>query len=76
MSFKDKHSLETLPATITALAKEITLLEKRLADSALYASDPKAFAAATSRLSTAQAERVVAEERWLELEILREEMGA
>ena len=75
LSFKDKHALDTLPPQIAALEIEIAKLEARLADARLYASDPKAFAAATSRLSAAQAERSTAEERWLELEMLREEMG-
>jgi len=75
LSFKEKHALETLPGQIAALEREIAGLEARLADATLYAADPRAFAAATARLSTAAAERTAAEERWLELEILREEMG-
>ncbi len=73
LSFKDKHALETLPATIATLQKEIAKLEGRLADQKLYSSDPKAFAAASTRLTAAQCERSAAEERWLELEMLREE---
>jgi len=76
LSFKDKHALDTLPAQIAALEEEIAGLEARLADARLYAADPKAFTATSARLSAAQAERSAYEERWLELEMLREEMGA
>ena len=76
LSFKDKHALESLPATIAALQKEITTLERKLADPKLYASNPTTFAATSARLAAAQDERIAAEERWLELEILREELEA
>ena len=75
LSFKDKHALETLPATIAALQKEILTLEKKLADPKLYSSDPKAFATILQRLAAAQSDRTTAEERWLELEMLREELA-
>ena len=75
LSFKEKHALETLPATLAALEKEIAGLERTLHDPKLYAADPRAFEAATKRLGTAQAERAAAEEKWLELEILREDLG-
>ncbi len=75
LSFKDKHALDTLPAAIATLQSEIMTLEKRLADPKLYSADPKTFASISARLTAAQAERAAAEERWLELEILREELG-
>ncbi len=75
LSFNDKHALETLPATITVLEKEIAALHVRLADSAFYARDPKGFAAATAKLEDAQRALGQAEERWLELESLREELA-
>ena len=75
MSFNDKHELETLPARITALEKEIAALHDKLADSNFYARDPKGFAAASAKLEQAQAALAAAEERWLELEALREELA-
>ena len=75
MTFKDKHALETLPAAIAALDGKIAALDAKLADPRLYAADAKAFAEVSAALATAQAERAAAEERWLELEIVREEMG-
>ena len=42
----------------------------------LYTRDPKLFAKATTRLDEVTREIGEAEERWLELEMLREEIGA
>jgi ABC transport system ATP-binding/permease protein len=74
LSFKDKHALETLPKQMAALQDEQKKLAEALADSALYARDPKAFTQKTERLATVAAELSAAEERWLELELLREEI--
>jgi ATP-binding cassette subfamily F protein uup len=74
MTFKDKHALETLPAKIATLDREIAALQKQLADPALYTRDPPGFAARTSLLGKKQAERDAAEEDWLRLELLREEL--
>jgi ATP-binding cassette subfamily F protein uup len=74
LSFKDKHALETLPARMTALEREIHGLREKLADDGFYARDPTAFAAAATKLAALQAELAASEERWLELEILREEI--
>ena len=57
------------------LEAEIAALNAKLHDPALYAKDPAAFAKASERLGAAQAELAAAEERWLELEMLREELG-
>jgi len=74
MSFKDKHALETLPARIAALEQRIATLGTALADPDLYARDPKLFAANGVALQTTQAELAAAEEQWLALEMLREEL--
>ncbi|HSM95516.1 MAG TPA: ATP-binding cassette domain-containing protein [Rhizomicrobium sp.] len=74
MTFRDKHALETLPARMTALEKEIAALHETLADPQLYARDPKTFADVSAKLEKAQAELSASEERWLELEMLREEL--
>ena len=76
LSFKDKHALETLPGKMTALHAEITTLESRLADTELYSRDPKAFEKAMKRHERAKAEITQAEEHWLELEMLKEELEA
>ena len=74
LSFNEKHALETLPAAMDKLHREIAALQNTLSDAGLYAKDPKTFEAATARLTTSEAELAAAEERWLELELLREEL--
>jgi ATP-binding cassette subfamily F protein uup len=72
LSFKEKHALETLPATMKTLETEIAALEAKLADASLFTRDPKAFEKSASRLTTARSELASAEEQWLELEMKRE----
>jgi ATP-binding cassette subfamily F protein uup len=74
LSFNEKHALETLPKTIAKLQAEIETQQKLLADPSLYAKDRKAFDAASAAIATAQTELTAAEDRWLELEMLREEI--
>jgi ATP-binding cassette subfamily F protein uup len=74
MSGKDRHALETLPGRIAQLEREIAILQGQLDDPALYARDPAGFTARTSLLGKKQAEREAAEEEWLRLEMLREEL--
>ncbi|HYZ63494.1 MAG TPA: ABC-F family ATP-binding cassette domain-containing protein [Acetobacteraceae bacterium] len=76
LSFKDKHALENLPGQMEALQAEIGRLQAKLADPDLYRTDPSAFRAATDALARAERELAQAEERWLELELLREELEA
>ena len=74
LTFKDKHALETLPKTIAALQAEIGKLTPLLDDPGLYARDRKRFDETSSALADAQQKLAEAEERWLALEILREEI--
>jgi ATP-binding cassette subfamily F protein uup len=74
LSFNEKHALETLPGKIAALEEEIGRLQAVLADTALYARNRAAFDEASSAMTAKQAELVAAEERWLELELLRDEI--
>jgi ATP-binding cassette subfamily F protein uup len=74
LTFKDKHALETLPKQMAALHDEANKLQDALADAGLYARDAKAFADTSARLAAVHGELAAAEERWLELEILREEI--
>jgi ATP-binding cassette subfamily F protein uup len=75
LSFNDKRALETLPARIEALNRELANLEARLADSGLHERDPNGFHRATSAYAQKRSELARAEEEWLALEILREELG-
>ena len=74
LSFKDKHALETLPADMEKRQAEIAALHTTLADSGLFARSPDAFHKATTRMAAAEAELHAMEERWLELEMLRQDL--
>jgi ATP-binding cassette subfamily F protein uup len=74
LSFAEKHALETLPARITALQAELAGLQEQLSDGSAYARDPDKFKSLSARLGELHAELAAAEERWLELEILREDL--
>ena len=74
LNFNEKHALETLPKTMTKLQAEIAKQQKLLDDPDLYAKDRKKFDAASSAIAKAQEELSAAEDRWLELEVLREEI--
>ena len=74
LSFNEKHALETLPKAMAKLQAEITKQQKLLDDPELYAKDRKKFDTASAAIAKAHAELDAAEEKWLELEMLREEI--
>ncbi len=74
LSFKEQFALETLPSDIEKLKATIDDCQTILAQDDLFNRDPGQFQAAADRLCQAEAELLVAEDRWLELEILRDEM--
>jgi len=75
LSYKEQRELDGLPDRMAALDREIGALTGTLADPDLYRRDPTGFRTATGRLGAAQAEKDAAEERWLELEMKREELA-
>ncbi|GAC1328229.1 MAG: ATP-binding cassette domain-containing protein [Beijerinckiaceae bacterium] len=74
LSFNDKHALEKLPQEMERLQAQKSKLQAVLADPALYLKEPKRFAEVSAAFTQAESELVRAEERWLALEILREEV--
>ena len=58
------------------LQADIARHQARLADPDLYRRDHSAFQAATDALTKATSDLAAAEERWLELEMLRETLEA
>lgn len=74
LSYKDARELDELPGRMDKLSAEIAKLEAEINDPGLYTRDRKRFDTATGRLDAARAELEAAEERWLELEALREEL--
>jgi len=74
LSFNEKHALETLPGHMEQVRAKLAKLHEILDDHGLYARDPKRFADATALLAKLEAELAASEDRWLELEMLREEL--
>jgi ATP-binding cassette subfamily F protein uup len=74
MSFNERRALETLPTRIAALETQIAGLNAILADLDLYVRDPGRFGEMTQALAVARDELAAAEEQWLTLEMLREEI--
>ena len=74
LSFNEKYALENLPKQMAELEAGIKSLQGKLDDPTLYTRDRKAFDDISTALAKAQAELHAAEEKWLELEMLREEI--
>jgi len=72
LNFNEKHALETLPKTIVSLEAEIARQQRILDDPDLYNRDRAKFDRVSEALTKAQAELREAEDKWLELEVLRE----
>jgi len=72
LSYKDKYALEQLPGRIAALEREIAEQNAILADSSLFARNPKTFELAAQKLNQAETALAVAEDQWLELELTRD----
>jgi ABC transport system ATP-binding/permease protein len=75
LSYKDQRDYDLLPARVEELTAKIAADEEKLADPALYARDPNAFAKLNADIEAARAERDAAEERWLELAERVEQMA-
>jgi ATP-binding cassette subfamily F protein uup len=74
LSFNDKHALETLPKTIAKLQAEIAKQRRHLDDPNLFQKNRKKFDQASDALTKAQKDLQEAEDRWIELEVQREEI--
>ena len=74
LSFKQKHALETLPARMDELSLMKGKLQARLEDPEFYSKDAEGFAKVMAAMAKVEAELNAAEEEWLALEVLREEL--
>ncbi|MDE1882756.1 MAG: ATP-binding cassette domain-containing protein [Rhodospirillales bacterium] len=72
ISFKEQHELKQLNDDIAKIQAQMGKLDEILATPDLYTRDPKKFAAATAALAELHARLEKSEERWLELEMLKE----
>lgn len=76
LSYNQQRLLEILPGKISELEKQIGDTEAALSDSSLYTENPEKFDALTTQLEKLKAELEKSENQWLEIEILRESIGA
>jgi ATP-binding cassette subfamily F protein uup len=74
LGFHEQHDLKTLPGRMKELEAKIAKVQAMLDDPGLYARDAALFQKATAALAALQEELARAEDRWLELEMLREEI--
>ena len=75
MTFKQKYALQTLPARIDSLHGKQAALREALSDPSLYTRDRAAFERYSAALAATDADLAVAEDEWLALEMLREELA-
>lgn len=75
LSYKDQRELDELPKKMESLQASVLKLESQLADPELYSKNPAKFAKVTEDLETARLALAEAEERWIELEMKREELA-
>jgi ATP-binding cassette subfamily F protein uup len=75
LSYKDQRDLDRLPGQIEHLEAEIAAVEDVLADADLYTRDPKRFSELTDRAARLRADKHIAEERWLEVAEMAEELS-
>ena len=74
LGFKEKHLLETLPAQMEALERDIVKIQKALDDPDLFNRDRARFDALMKTLGECQTRLSAHEEEWLRVELLREEI--
>ncbi|NTF33234.1 ABC-F family ATP-binding cassette domain-containing protein [Rhizobium skierniewicense] len=75
LSFKQKFALENLPKEMEKTQLEIAEREQRMADPNLFVKDPTVFNKLATEMSKLREKLEAMEEEWLELEMLREELG-
>ncbi len=75
LSYKDQRRLEELETLMPKLSAEIARHEEKLADTGLYARDPKAFEAAMQALQKAEKTLADSEAEWFALEEKKEALG-
>ncbi len=73
LTLQQINQLESLPGAMEKIRVVIGKLQARLEDADLYTRDRKAFDDTMALMDKAHAELAKMEERWLELEMLREE---
>ncbi|CAA9509881.1 MAG: Bis-ABC ATPase Uup [uncultured Sphingomonas sp.] len=75
LSYKDQRDLDRLPGEIERIEHEIAAAEQSLSDPDLYTRDPKRFSDLTTNAEQLRADKVAAEERWLEVAEMAEALA-
>jgi len=75
LTYKDQRDYDQLPGRVEELEAIIARDETALMDADLYRRDPERFATLTASIVKARAEKDAAEERWLEVAEMVEELG-
>ena len=76
LSYKAQRDYDLLPGRIAEIDTEIAAAETEMADATLYTGNPVRFAELMAKVDNLRAEKDAAEERWLELAMLMEEMAS
>ncbi|OPZ79436.1 MAG: ABC transporter ATP-binding protein uup [Alphaproteobacteria bacterium ADurb.Bin438] len=74
LSFKDEYLLKTLPTEIAKLENEINSSENKLADPLFYQKCPEEFKNLANNLEKMKLDLEEKETKWLEIEMLKEEL--
>jgi len=74
LSYKDQRDLDRLPGEVARIDGEIAAIEDMLHDPTLYGRDPARFDELTRRTAELRAEKNAAEERWLEVAEMAENL--
>ena len=75
MSFKDSYYLDMLPLKIETLEKELKEYETILSDRDLFKNDRQTFDKATTEITNIKKIINESENKWLELQILNDEIN-
>ena len=74
LSYNQQRLLEVLPQKVSELEKNIRQIEEKLGCGDLYNADREAFDRLTEELSTKKQELENAENQWLEIQMIKEEL--
>ncbi len=75
LSYKDQRDLDELPQRIAEIEAAMARVEAALHDPTLYARDAARFAALTRELDSHRADKAAAEDRWLLVAEMAEELA-
>lgn len=76
LSYKDQRELDQMPEKIDQLTTQKEQLEAVLADPSLFSKNPNKFQSTSDQLTAVQQDLETCEERWLELEMMLEELNS